>query len=181
VEVDYMYSGREIYKELGYIKWSNFYNLIKKAQQIINNCLDRGIIVPTFKNINIGSGATRKVIDFDLDDNAIKVLKDISCNKLKKSPKARSETMFLSLVEKYCKIKNIKFDFQFRLDGYVFDCCVNNNILIEFDEPHHCEKRQTIKDRAKDTSSEKNNYKIIRVEICDDIIDIICKIEDALA
>jgi hypothetical protein len=51
------------------------------------------------------------------------------------------------------------------------------NILIEFDEPHHQGKRQRKVDLDKENIARKNNYKLFRFTLYNDIVDIIICIE----
>lgn len=172
-----MVRAREIYKSMGYVEWRNFNNLIEKAIQLINNGVERGVILKTERIAKIGYGAIRSIIDYELDADAVDILKRISSYKLNKAIRLRNEAVVLTMLEKYCKLKAIPFEFQFALDGYKYDCIVNSNILIEFDEQQHVTKRQRDVDGKKNFSAKSGGYKMIRFDISNDIIDIICAIE----
>ncbi len=170
--------ARNIYKKMGYIRWENFNNLIIKAIQLINNGVENGVINKTYKVITIGSNARRNIIDYELDMDAIKLLERISSHKLNKPIALRNETVILTMIEKYCTLKNMPFIFQFKIDNFVYDCCINNNILIEFDEPHHKNtSRQKLIDSNKNLVAQYNCFQLIRFDISHDIIDIIIKLE----
>lgn len=69
---------------------------------------------------------------------------------------------------------------QFRLDDFKYDALINDNLLLEFDEQHHCRKKQQKIDLEKTKVAKKCGYRILRVGIQDDIIDIILKMEKIL-
>lgn len=90
----------------------------------------------------------------------------------------RNETVVIQLVEKYCDLNEICFQYQFRLDKYLFDCIVGEKILIEFDEPHHKYSTQQKKiDKRKEEVANKNNFIVFRVTLDMDIIDLVVFIE----
>lgn len=173
-----MLYAREIYKGMGYIRWENFNNLIEKAIQLINNGVEIGFINRVSKFVTIGSGAKRSVIDYELDLEAINLLERISSHKLNKSIRIRNETIILTMIKKYCDLKGIPFSFQFRINKFIYDCCINNNILLEFDEHHHDrDGRQKLVDINKNSIAQSNNYKLIRFNVSHDIIDIIVELD----
>ena len=169
----YVVRARDICEGLGYKTWRNFNGLIEKAIQLINSGCEHGIILKTEKPVKIGFGAVRNVLDYELDADAVNILGRISSYKLNKDIRLRNETVILTMVKKYCDLKEIPFDFQVSIDGYKYDCCVNHNILIEFDEQHHCVNRQQATDESKNAIATLNGYKIFRFDIYNDIIDII--------
>lgn len=171
--------ARDIQHLLGYAEWRNFQNLIFRAKNIILHKHSKGIIRKTKREVEIGSGAKRKIIDFEFDKHAFLVIKELSNSyKLNNYFSIRNETIVLQLVEKYCKGKNIEFCFQYKIGSYCYDCVINKNILIEFDEPHHLKKRQKQIDLIKDEFAINNEYKILRVDLEMDIIDIVLFIEE---
>ena len=100
--------------------------------------------------VSIGSGAKRKIVDYLLDKKAFNLICEMAESyKLNKSHLLRNETLVLSQLKKYCDLKKIKFEFQYQLEQYFFDCKVKN-ILIEFDEPHHKEKAVLVNDKKKE-------------------------------
>lgn len=143
------YSARKIYKKLGYSGWQKFERLIQRSFNLIKNNLKEGYIKKTKLEVLIGSGAKRKIIDYLLDEKAFNLVCEIAKSyKLNKSHLLRNETLILSQLKKYCNLKKIKFEFQYQLEQYFFDCKVGN-ILIEFDEPHHKEKTVLINDKKR--------------------------------
>jgi hypothetical protein len=167
------YKARKIYKKIGYVKWENFDNLIGRAKNLIANAIKTGEIEDTHLIVDLGCGAKRKIKDYLLDDDALNLLSELSCShKLNKVFSIRNEIAIISLLKKYCAIKKIPFKFQYKLGSYIYDCRINN-FLLEFDEPHHKGSRQKTIDWNKDIVAKKNNYKIIRIELKDDIMDII--------
>jgi len=174
------YSAREIYKKLNYSSWQKFERLIQRSLNLIKNNLKEGYIKKTKMEVVIGSGAKRRIIDYLLDEKAFNLICEMAKSyKLNKSHLLRNETLILSHLEKYCDLEKIKFEFQYRLGQYFFDCKVGN-ILIEFDEPHHEEKIVLINDKKKNKIARENHYKLLRFTLKNDIIDIIHKISDGL-
>lgn len=174
--IEFWYA-RELQNVLEYSKWDNFKNVIEKAKQLIDNGLSLGEIFTTDREVNIGSGATRRIIDYKLDRSAVVLINKLAYNKLNKEPFARNETMILSLIEKYCVAKGIKYEFQFYLDGYIFDSCIGNKILLEFDEQHHENSKQRFIDKKKTKIAWRYDYELLRFDVFHDIVDIILAIE----
>lgn len=171
--------ARDIQHLLGYSEWRNFKNLIFRAKNIIIHKHSKGVIMKTKREVEIGSGAKREIIDFEIDKNALLIVEELSNSyKLNNYFSIRNETIVLQLVEKYCKGKNIRFSFQYKIGDYFFDCMINDDILIEFDEPHHSSNRQKNIDLNKDQFALSNNYRVLRVDLEMDIIDIILFIEE---
>lgn len=175
-----IFYARDIYESLGYKKWSNFKRLVEKANQLINSSIEIGKIENTYKNVIIGRNTTRKIIDYKLDKDAINLIRKLSYNKLNTPMMKRNETTIFSMLKKYYESKNIKFDYQFKLDSYIYDCIINNNILVEFDEQHHKEKRQIEVDLKKDDAAKNNGFKLLRFGVNQDIIDMILRIDRLL-
>lgn len=171
-------SARQLYKSLGYLRWENFNNLIIKAMQLIRNGLCHGSIIETRKRIEIGSGACREVVDYQLDEKAIELINNMAYNKCKKSTMYRNETMMLSTLMRYCSLRKISFEEQFSLGKYKFDCRVNRKILIEYDEPHHRKTGQNTTDVKKDEIAHLNGYTLFRYDTTADIINMISDIEN---
>ncbi len=170
------YSAREIYKKLRYSRWEKFERLIRRSLNLIKNNLKEGYIRKTQIEVFIGSGAKRKITDYLLDEKAFNLVCEmVNSYKLNKSHLLRNETLVLSQLKKYCNLKKIKFEFQYQLGPYFFDCRVGN-ILIEFDELHHEEKEVSVNDKKKNEIAKKNKYHLLRFTLEDDIIDIIYKI-----
>ena len=172
-----MISARNVYKELRYVEWRNFDRLIGKAMQLIAHGTESGSIRPFMTNAKIGSGAVRAIKDYWLDDTAIELINKISQNKLGKKIALRNETVILTMIEKYCKAKKLKFAPQFPLGGFVYDCCVDGSALIEFDELHHSAKRQRKIDADKDLTAAGNNFTLHRFSVEHDIVDILLVLE----
>jgi len=170
-------TARKLQHEVHYKKWSNFNTLILRAKNLIDNGVEIGVITETQCAVNIGYGAIRLVEDYELDEQAVRLIKRLAlAYKLGKSYSTRNETAILGLLQKYCVNKNYSHDFQFKLENYIFDFQCEN-ILIEFDEPHHQDKRQRKVDLDKESIAKKNKYKVFRLTLQNDIIDVIMYIE----
>jgi len=176
--VNYFFA-RDLQKDLGYVEWRNFEGVIKRAIQIIKNTQSIEQIQRTTRKVIIGSGAFREVVDYKIDKNGFILIKKLtSSQKLNNSFEIRNETIFLQLIQKYCLKSDIKFEYQFSFLNYRFDCKVGDNLLIEFDEPHHLTNtKQKIIDVNKDKVANENNFKIFRINIEMDIIDVILFIQ----
>jgi very-short-patch-repair endonuclease len=183
IEKDYPVSARELMGKYGYVQWRNFEGVIKRAIELIEYKHLDGVITKTQKNIKIGNGVNRPVVDYLLDRGGERILYELcSSYKLCNVYSIRNETLVLQLISKYCKINNIGFEYQFRDGGYVFDCKVGSNILIEFDEPHHqTSSRQMNIDSDKDVYAKKMGYTMYRVTLSMDIVDIITFLEPRLS
>lgn len=174
-------SARDVYTSLGYVDWRNFRGVIKRAENLISNGKRIGFISETTKLINIGSGAKREIADYLMDKDAFQVVAELASSyKLNSFFGVRNETAVLSLLEKYCALKDIAFQFQYHLDRYVFDGLVGDSILLEFDEPHHrVASRQIKTDRAKHDCAITNGFILLRFDLSKDIIDVIVEVERA--
>jgi very-short-patch-repair endonuclease len=170
-------TARELQKIIGYKEWRNFNNLIKKTIQIIGEQHAN----KTYKEIKLPRGATRKILDYNLTEDAKAFIEKMSAKPYSKSVITRNEIVIIEQIKRYYEYRNIKIQFQFKLARYRYDCKISDKILFEFDEPHHLNKRQTDVDRQKDKSAISNGYSIIRCDIYDDIIDIIIKIDKHLS
>ena len=172
-----MYSCREIYKTIGFDRWENFNHNVEKAIQLIQSGTHRGTIIESHKLVEIGSGAKRRIIDYTIDDDALELIKQLSYNKTIGEIAVRNEVVLLSLLRKYCVAKGNSFEGQFLLSGFRYDALIGGRILLEFDEQHHGRGKQKYIDDEKNRIAQQNNFKIVRVGIRDDIIDIILKVE----
>ncbi len=174
-------SARDICASLGYVDWRNFRGVIKRAENLIRNGKRIGFISETTKLTNIGSGAKREIADYLLDKDAFQVVVELASSyKLNRFFGVRNETAVLSLLEKYCALKGIYFQFQYHLDRYIFDGLVGDSVLIEFDEPHHKTAGKNIKmDRAKDDWVRTKGFTLLRFDLSKDIIDVIVEVERA--
>jgi very-short-patch-repair endonuclease len=171
--------ARDLQALLGYKRWQNFDHLIKRANHILIHKHLPGHIEPTSRTACIGSGATREITDYLIDRPALNIVMELAASyKLTNSFSIRSESVVMQLLEKYCLAKNICFTFQHHLGGFVFDCMIGNQVLVEFDEPHHQEcKRQAERDSEKDRLAESEGLKILRINLESDIIDLILAIQ----
>lgn len=173
------WSARDLMCHLGYKKWSNFSGVIRRAIGIIKHKHIRGEIVETSVVVRTGYNARREIVDYLIDADGVSLLNELcSSFKLNNFYLIRNETVVLQLVEKYCQKKDVDFQYQYRIGKFVFDCKVGNNILLEFDEPHH-----QINTRQKEIDDEKNivakaeGFSLKRVDLETDIIDIIVYLE----
>ncbi len=157
------YYAREIYKKLGYSRWEKFEGLIQRSLNLVKNNLKEGYFKKTKVDVFIGSGAKRKIVDYLLDEKAFNLVCEMAQSyKLNKSHLLRNETLILSQLKKYCNLKKIKFEFQYQLGQYFFDCKKEKKVLIN--------------DKKKNEIAEENNYKLLRFTLKDNIVDIIYKI-----
>jgi very-short-patch-repair endonuclease len=176
-----MILARDIFEELGYLKWSNFLGVVRRANQLISNGLSKGTIKETTRRVQIGSGAYRKIIDYELDSDAADTVKIMASSfKLNGHFFGRNETAILHLLGKWASARGLTVEPQAKIDGYVYDVIIADTIIVEFDEPHHQGSRQTKIDRAKSDVAKNNNKVILRFGIECDIIDVISEVESAL-
>ena len=170
-------NARKLQDVLNYKEWRNFHNLIIRAINLIENGIEKGEIKKTYTKVSLGSGAIRHVDDYVFDELALQLIKKLALSfKLGKSYSIRNETRILSLLQKYCIYKSIDYEFQFKLENYIYDFRFEQT-LIEFDEPHHECKRQENIDRNKDIIALNNSYRILRFNLSNDIIDIIVALD----
>ena len=172
-----MVYGRDLSKNMEYVRWENFNNLVEKAVQLINSGTEKGTITRITKLVSTGKNAKRNITDYEIDMDAVNLLERLSSYKLNKSIRLRNETVILTMVKKYCTLKKIPFVFQFRINEFRYDCCVNNNTLIEFDEQQHHHSKQIAIDERKNIAAQLNGFKLIRFNISHDIIDIIIELD----
>jgi very-short-patch-repair endonuclease len=176
-----MKSARILCKELRYIDWRNFHNVIKRAKGLINSGKRKGVISEKHTEVRIGKGAYRSVIDYEFDHDAELLITELAGSfKVINHYPIRNECVLLSLLKKYCHAKNLSFIPQYNIGNYFYDAFVAEKILIEFDEPHHLNKRQSQIDNNKNTYAKDQNLLILRFGIESDIIDIILAIEPFL-
>ena len=176
------WSARDLRLYLGYAEWRNFSNVIKRAISIIKHKHIDGRIVETSIVVGTGKGAKREIVDYLLDADGVSVLSELCTSfKLNNFYSIRNETVVLQLVEKYCQKKGVDFQYQYRLGGFIFDCKVGNNILIEFDESHHLASiRQRKIDSEKNIVAKAEGFSLKRVDLEMDIADIIVYLESRL-
>lgn len=174
--------ARDLQHLLGYAEWRNFEGVIKRAIGIIKHQYLHGTIEKTNLTVQIGSGALRKVTDYKLDREAFQLLQQLcSSYKLNNCFSIRNESVVIQLAEKYCQKKGFVFEYQFRLENYIFDCMIGGKILIEFDEPHHVNSsRQRQIDTKKELLASQNNFLLFRINLEMDIVDLIVFIEKGL-
>ena len=173
------WSARDIMPSLGYIQWRNFAGVIERAIGIIKHKHLKGKIVKTSAIVEIGSGAKREIIDYLIDIDGLSLLNELcSSYKLNNFYSIRNETVVLQMVEKYCRKKEISFEYPYPAGAYIFDCMVADNILIEFDEPHHQnDTRQKNVDNKKNRFAVDNGFGLYRVTVEMDIVDVIVYLE----
>ena len=168
-------SARLLKEEIGYAKWENFCCIIKKAIQICPKEVKQVTI-----KAKIGSGAKRDIVDYNLTDRGVELIKKLSN---KATPldyfKINEEGYIVALLDKYFKTKNINIIHQFRIHKYIYDCKISN-VLLEIDGHYHLSAKQKIVDKKKDKIAIENGYNIVRITYNNDIIDIILKIENII-
>jgi very-short-patch-repair endonuclease len=165
--------ARELCKELEYSEFRHFDPVILRCLNLINNGLDKGVITPCTKEAEIGSGAIRIVKDYDLDNDAERLVRKMAVGfKMNGSYPIRNETALFSLLKKFCLLNSIEHEFQFKLGEFIYDFRYEKT-LIEFDESHHATARQTKVDKAKNQVAVDNGYEILRFGFQHDIIDIL--------
>lgn len=172
-----MKKARELQIECGYAKWERFHGVLLRADNIIRNGFRDGSITKCEKMSCLGSGAIRRIIDYLVDEGAENLIKELCLSyKINGSYCIRNEAATLSLLKKYCRYKGFSYEFQYKINNFVYDFRCNK-ILIEFDEPHHNESRQKLVDLKKDEFAILNGFRISRVTLATDIIDLIIEIE----
>src|SRR5262249_25549816 len=136
----------------------------------------------THKPVSLGSGATRNVIDYWMDSDALEIISEVASSyKLTKHYAVRNETVLLALLAKYCSLKGITFRFQFPVGNAVYDCLVGDCIVVEFDEPHHRYGRACRTDKAKDAVARSHGLQVLRFDLSNDIVDMIVQVEQLLS
>jgi very-short-patch-repair endonuclease len=171
--------ARDLQPLLGYSQWRNFDRLIKRANHILIHKHLPGRIEPNTRMVNIGSCASRKITDYKIDRPALSLVMELAAShKLTNKFSIRNESVVMQLLEKYCLAKSISFAYQYHLGDFVFDCMIGNQVLVEFDEPHHQEcSRQEERDLQKDGLAESEGLKILRISLESDIVDLILAIQ----
>lgn len=171
--------ARSIQHELGYVRWENFNNVIKKCITLTRGNPEHSF-KPAMSLISLPKGAFRSIKDFELNDADIDLIKKMSgYSKPTGTYKIRIENIIVSLLKKYYAAKEIDVITQFWLGQYRYDCKINN-VLVEYDEDHHLNESQRIIDRLKNELATQNNYAMVRVQIEEDIVDAILKINAVL-
>ena len=175
------WSARDLGPLLGYTRWQNYERLVQRALNLIKTGAASGKIVETGRKVVIGYGAVRQVLDYQLDRDAVKLLKELASSyKLTKHYSIRNETVLLALLEKYCHLKGIKFRYQQKFGDYVFDCLIADHIAVEFDEFHHQNTRTRRRDGKKDIFASSLGLLVVRFDMNDDIVDMIVEVEKRL-
>jgi hypothetical protein len=57
---------------------------------------------------------------------------------------------------------------------------IAHSILVEFDEPHHASSRQSRSDAAKQLAAQHAGFKVLRLDLSQDVVDAIVAIETML-
>jgi len=154
---------------------------VQRALNLIRTGAASGKIVKSRRKVVIGYGAVRQVLDYQLDRDAVKLLKELASSyKLTKHYSIRNETVLLALLEKYCNLKDIKFRYQQRVADCVFDCLIADHIAVEFDEFHHQNTRTRQRDSNKDMVARSLGLMVVRFDMGDDIVDMIVEVEKRL-
>jgi very-short-patch-repair endonuclease len=176
------WSARDLAPLLGYSNWQNFDRLVQRAQNLISTGAASGAIAEAKKKVIIGSGATRQILDYYLDNAAVNLVKELASSyKLTKHFSIRNETVLLALLKKYCSLKGLGFQFQQAYGDYVFDCVIDGYIAVEFDEPYHMDRRGRSRDIRKEAYAVSLGLKVIRFDLSDDIVDMIVEVERHLS
>lgn len=173
------WNARDLKSYFGYVGWQNFVGVVRRAVGIIKHKNLSGEIIETRYIVQTGHGAKRSIVDYLIDKDAMTLLQELcSSYKLNNFYSVRNETVILQMVEKYCHKKKIDFEYQYHIGPYIFDCMVADNVLIEFDEPHHCNNlRQKSSDNEKTLFAMDNGFVVYRVTLEMDIIDVIVYLE----
>lgn len=177
-----MILARDIYTSLGYAKWENFAGVIHRVKQLIANGFATGSIEKCEKQITMGKGAKRNIVDYKMDYHAFETLKLLTASyKINGHHIARNEIAILGMVMKWCKIRGISAVAQHAESNFFLDLLVNGTIAIEFDEPHHSGAQRCKEDKLRDDYLKKSNIEVFRFGLDSDVIDIITCIENTLA
>lgn len=172
-----MITARKLQHQVKYARWERFNSLIKRAKNLIANGVAHGEIKEIMVPARLGSGAIRLILDYELDDAAASLARQLALSyKLGSSFCIRNETVILELLRKYCTHKGYSFDFQFPLGGKIYDFRCGKK-LIEFDEPHHDSRRHALNDLIKNEIAAQGGFSILRFTLSHDIIDILIALE----
>lgn len=104
---------------------------------------------------------TRRITDIDFK----KELYDFIKIKANPNSEGNLEGYFISLVIDFCSemFKDLSFETQKPIEGKIFDLCINNFLVIEFDEVQHANKGQKENDLIKSKIIENSEYILIRI------------------
>lgn len=173
--------ARDLQTPMGYAKWENFAGVIGRAIQLIQNGAARGKLTECHRSVSLGSGAVRRIIDYQCDRPALDLLGLMTTSfKLNGYFFARNESVLLGLLAKWASAKGYVVEAQFALDRFKFDLMVGSIVLIEFDEPHHESSRQLSVDRAKTAVAKQAGFQLLRMDLSSDIVDVILLLEPLL-
>ncbi len=72
------------------------------------------------------------------------------------------------LIEKILKSKKVKYQFEYRINDYIYDLAIfKTKLLFEFDGAYHTGKKQLERDEIKDCIAKENGWNIIRIKTGD--------------
>ncbi len=172
-----MERARNLQKTLGFSKWSNFKNNIEKCIQI-SKYDSRYSFKKTLTSVKIGYGAIRNVLDFELNELDVELLHRVcSSQKPITNFAIKNELYIINQIKKFYNARGIDVIHQYKLDKYVYDCKIGENILFEYDEHYHDTTKQREIDKIKSEAAIALGYNVVRANIGNDMVDILIKIE----
>jgi hypothetical protein len=170
------WSGRDLVSVLGYASWQRLSRVYEEVYTSF--CLQdtfQNEISLSSQRVQIGSGATREVEDWRLSASALtRVLERIAGHKPEfvhkirghNQARLRVETEIGAVLIDFCEHAGLQVSHQKRLDGYLFDYCVADTLLIEVDEAQHQnDLMQRQRDQTKNLLAEQYGYKLLRLTL----------------
>lgn len=174
------WSARDLVAILRYASWQRMQIVCSDIYSSF--CLEDDAqreIVQAIKVVGIGSGALREIEDWHLSDfalerllhrvasykpEAVRALQ--SRNAPNMSSNFRIETQVAAILFDYCEQVGLNIVHQYYLEGYYFDFCVANTLLIEVDELHHSlETNAKHNDLRKNQIAIKSEFKLLRIKV----------------
>jgi hypothetical protein len=179
------WTGRDVMKVLGYANWAVMSPTYSEVYSSL--CLENPSqidMVSSFEMAQIGSGALRKVEDWNLSRTALnRVLSRVASYKpeairelrRQNEGRFRIEAEIGAILMDFCEGAGLSIVPQKRLENSIYDFCIAEKLLIEVDELHHkYRKIQAAKDARKTQTAIENGYKLLRIEVPLDNVAILC-------
>lgn len=168
--------ARDLLPILGYASWQRTHEIYQEIYTSL--CVENPSqphIQPSFRMVNIGSGAQRKVKDWRLSRIA---LDRMLCRVASHKPEAvrelrrqneeqfRIEIDLGAVLLDFCEEIGLSFTSQKRVDKFYFDFCIEEKLLIEVDEiRHRIEPKVRKNDEIKSSIAAKHGYELLRIPI----------------
>lgn len=169
------WSARDLMRILGYANFARFKPVILDIHSSLSlENPSQNEILPASSEVQIGSGAIRKVEDWHLSSLAMERLlsraashKPEAVRELRKRSNARLriEVEIGVVLLDFCEQAGLTITQQKTLGKYRFDYCIDNRLLIEVDELGHKDILNRRKDKIKTAVAEEHGYKLLRITI----------------